>query len=97
MWIRPRTSGVPSIAARISCWCSVVADSPISRLFISTTRITAMATSRIPIARVAAPSQAASPVTSVSVRPTRANSSPTSAPRSSSSTTGSSGLFERRM
>ena len=43
------------------------------------------------------PSHTASPVTSEVVTAARASTRPTSAPRSSRSTTGSSGCFERRM
>ena len=56
-----------------------------------------MTTSSAPMAQVAAPSKRGSPVTTARVIPVKANARPTRAPRSSSSTTGSSGLLERRM
>ena len=97
MWMRRRTWGVPSMAAWMRRRSSGVADSPISSPFISTTRMRAMVTSSPPIARVAGPSQRGSSSTTARVTPVKAKTRPKSAPRSSSSTTGSSGLLERRM
>ena len=73
------------------------APSPMSRLFISTIKMTAMMPSRIPIAIVPSASKTLLPVSTLSPTPSRASTSPTSAPRSSSSTTGSSGLLDCRM
>ncbi len=76
---------------------SAVAPSPISRLCISTIRMTAITPSSAPIIIVPIPSQIASPVSMVKPTPSSAKTRPISAPVSSSSTTGSSGLRDRRM
>ena len=68
-----------------------------SRLFISTIRITAITPSSAPMATVPMPSHTGLPVITVSPTPSNANSRPISAPVSSSSTTGNSGLREFRM
>jgi hypothetical protein len=70
---------------------------PISRLFISTARAIAIATRRTPIASVPRPSKSGLPVMIARATPAVAKNSPMSAPESSSSRTGSSGLREVRM
>ena len=55
-----------------------------------------MTSSNTPMAMVPRASQSRSPVIAASATPTSAKARPTSAPRSSSSTTGSSGLFAVR-
>ena len=68
-----------------------------SRLCISTIRMTAIDAEQHTDARVPMPSQTGLPVSIVSPTPASANTRPISAPVSSSSTTGSSGLREVRM
>jgi len=86
-----------SIAATMAASVTALADSPISRLFISVARITATLPSSTPTASDPAPSQRASPVIVVSVTPANAKISPASAAESSSSTAGSSGALACRM
>ena len=76
---------------------SGLADSPISRLFISTASTAATQPSRIPIAIDPAPSHLPLPVIVDSVTAISAKPRPISAAKSSSSTTGSSGALARRM
>ena len=97
MWISLVTLGSISMAAAIRCWSVSDAASPMSRPFISIARMMAMTTSSTPMLRVPMPSQRASSVTTVADTATRAKIRPTNAPRSSSSTTGSSGCLERWM
>ncbi len=68
-----------------------------SRLFISIASTTAITQSSRPIPMLPSASQRGLPVISARLIPTSANSSPTSAPLSSSSTTGSSGFLVVRM
>ena len=75
---------------------SGLAASPISRPFISMARKMAMQQSSRPMAREPSASQRPLPVIAAMVTPKRANMRPTSAPESSSRTTGSSGDFVRR-
>ncbi len=96
MWITEGTSRLATIASRISRTCSGPADSPTSRLLTSVARTIAMAASRKPIAAVPMPSQTPLPVISVRPTPPSANTSPSSAPVSSSRITGSSGDLDRR-
>ena len=56
-----------------------------------------MTPSRMPIAMVPRASNTAFPVSTASPTPSRARTSPIRAPKSSSSTTGSSGDFDWRM
>ena len=83
--------------ARCAATSAGDADSPTSRLFVSTTSTTATATSSAPMAQVPMPSHTASPVSSASPTPASANTRPMRAATSSSSTTGSSGFFACRM
>ena len=76
---------------------SALADSPISRLFISTASTAATQPSSTPMASEPAPSQTPSPVITVSATPAVANTSPVSAAMSSSRMAGSSGALARRM
>ena len=50
MWISLDVSGCVSIAAAIASRCRLVADSPMSRLFISIDEVTAMTASNTPMA-----------------------------------------------
>ncbi|OIQ69409.1 hypothetical protein GALL_489890 [mine drainage metagenome] len=95
-WITEDTPG-PTNATRIRSTTSRAADSPSSRDRVSTESTTAMITSRMPIPAVPPASHRPSPVASVMLTPPRASTSPTSAPKSSRSTTGSSGAFAPRM
>ncbi|OLT15763.1 hypothetical protein BJF78_16135 [Pseudonocardia sp. CNS-139] len=73
------------------------APSPMSRLFISMIRMIAITPSSTPMEIVPNASKTGSPVSTLSPTPSSARTRPTSAPRSSSSTTGSSGTFDWRM
>jgi hypothetical protein len=88
--------GSPTSAASIRRTASGVAASPSSSDRISTASTAAISTSSTPIIAVPAASQRPSSVANVSDTPNSANTRPSSAPRSSSSTTGSSGAFARR-
>ena len=96
-WMTHSTSGPASSAVTMSRSTSSPADSPISRLFISTARMTATQPSSTPIASDPAPSQASLPVITVSATPAVASNSPASAAMSSSRIAGSSGALARRM
>ena len=96
MWITRRT--LPAVSSStIVASSSGVAPSPISRLFISTMRMTAMTASRIPIISVPIPSHTGSPVIVARPTPNSAKTRPSKAPASSSNTTGSSGVRDWRM
>ena len=95
MWIM-RSLSPSSIAARIFAKSSGEAASPKIRDFISTARNTAIKTNRIPIARVPNASHRPLPVNRVRPTPKSAKIRPSSAPASSSRSTGSSGFFEVR-
>ena len=75
---------------------SAVADSPSSSDFISVARMMAMVTSRRPIIAVPAASQRPLPVARVRTTPASAKTRPSRAPKSSSSTIGSSGALAVR-
>ncbi len=93
----PWISGPASIAVTICRSAVLLADSPISRLLISTARITATIPSRTPMASDPTPSHLPLPVSADSPMPSSAKASPTSAAESSSSTAGSSGALACRM
>ena len=95
-WIT-RSIPPPVSAATIESITRGAADSPSSRLLISTTSTQATLPSSTPIAIEPTPSQRALPVSAASPTPTSAKTSPISAAKSSSSTTTSSGVFECRM
>ena len=96
-WISLSTPSVEEMAARMAAASALVADSPSSRLRISTINTTAMAPSSTPMDSVPMPSHTGALKTVATVTATRANTRPIMAPRSSSSTTGSSGVLDRRM
>jgi hypothetical protein len=95
-WITEGTPS-PTSAARIASTSARVADSPSSSDFVSTASTTAITTSSTPIPAEPIASQRPSSVTSVIETPNSAMTRPISAPKSSSSTTGSSGAFAVRM
>ena len=97
MWIRRCTLGSISMAAAIFSWSVTLADSPMSRPFISIASTMAMPIRSRPIDSVPMPSHRGSPVMCETVTAVRAMTRPTRAPRSSSRTTGSSGCLVRRM
>ena len=97
MWMTRTTSGPSSSAAMIIRCMSGLADSPISRLFISTARMAAAVASSKPMASEPAPSHRPLPVSTDSATPANANASPIRAAMSSRRTTGSSGALVRRM
>ncbi len=86
-----------SIAATMARCISGLADSPISRLFISTARTAATQPSSSPIAMDPAPSHRPSSVTVDKITAHNAKPRPIRAAKSSSSTTGSSGALARLM
>src|SRR6185437_1291490 len=86
----------PASAFWIARWCARLALSPMSSDFISTARMLAMRTSRMPIIAVPAASQRPSPVSSVIETPNSANIRPRSAPQSSNRMTGNSGALAVR-
>ncbi len=90
-WMTRVMCGDSARAPRMAATIAGVAASPTSIAWVSTATITATASSRMPIARVPTASQTGSPVTMVRPMPASANTRPTSAARSSISTTGSSG------
>jgi hypothetical protein len=85
--------GASSMAATIARWTSGLADSPISKLFISTASTAATQPSSAPIPIEPAPSHRPSPVTVDTVTAHNAKPRPISAAKSSRSTIGSSGAF----
>ncbi len=85
------------MARSIAVTWSAVAASPSSRLLVSTASTAATTTSSAPIARVPTPSHVPSPVSRVSPTPKNARIRPTSAAKSSSRMTGSSGARACRM
>ena len=97
MWMTWASSGPSSSAATIRRCTSGLADSPISRLFISTARMAAAVASSRPMASEPTPSHRPLPVSTDSPTPANANASPIRAAVSSSRTTGSSGDLVRRM
>lgn len=97
MWITRVTTSPSTTAAAIFSTSSVPAASPSSRDLVSAASTIAMMISRTPIHRVPMPSQTPSPVSRAMPTPARARTRPTSAPRSSSRTTGSSGALARLM
>ena len=96
-WMTHCTSGPASSAATMARSVSALADSPISRLFISTASTAATQPSSTPMASDPAPSHTPSPVITVSATPAMANTRPVSAAMSSSRMAGSSGALARRM
>ena len=97
MWMSSSTDGAVRMASAMASWSASLADSPMSRLFISVARTKAMTPSSRPIKVEPMPSQRPDPVMADRLTAIRAITRPTSAPESSSSRTGSSGAFERRM
>ena len=97
MWMMRRTWGVPVISACSRSMVSGVADSPMSELFISVATTMATTISTTPMPSVPMASQTGSPVDADRLTPSTANTRPTSAARSSTSSTGSSGLRDSRM
>ncbi len=96
MWMTRVTLSPSTSAARILATDSLLPDSPSSSDFVSSASTTAMTTSRTPMHSVPTPSQTPSPVASARPTPPSARIRPTSAPRSSSRTTGSSGALAVR-
>ena len=100
MVLRWTIRSMPSVARRASAIrssASTEADSPSSRLLVSIASTTATATSSSPISAVPATSNHRFWVISDSPTPSSAKTRPTSAAKSSSRITGSSGCFARRM
>ena len=97
MWMTRCTESPASRPDTILSSTGAETPSPISRLFISMIRMTAMTPSRMPMAMVPSASKTGLPVTTDSPTPSRARTSPIRAPKSSSSTTGSSGTLDWRM
>ena len=85
--------GVPSSARRIRRSVSGAAASPMSSPFISTPRTTATHANRTPMSSVPTASQRGLPVSRVNPTPTSAKNRPMSAAKSSSRTTGNSGIL----